>query len=107
MAISPSVSGQNDAVSRPDGTLEAAGQDGGVGVQHSGTRFEPEAPRAAGGQLFSGEDVRLYLSERDGPDGEPPAGMENGIDRVLPALVEQRLVGRARIYARVTVEGNT
>ena len=52
-------------------------------------RFIPERQ----GHLRHGppgrEDVALHLAERDGPLGQPPIGVEDGVRGVLPALVAQ------------------
>ena len=58
------------------------------------------APRR---ELFCGVDVTLYLGERDRSFGEPPVGVEHGVEGILPALVAQSARRRLEVFDKAVV----
>ena len=50
-----------------------------------------------GGAAKRAVDVALHLAERDGPLGQRAVGVKDGIVRVLPSLLDEPLVGLARV----------
>ena len=89
----------------PERLLETLGE-------RPGLRLEPlrdvrlaEPQRASRGELFCGVDVALDLGERDVALRELAVGMEDRVERVLPALVGEPLFGGALVFDKAVLIG--
>src|SRR5690348_9562014 len=92
---------QRDRVGRnliaPEGSLKAGSQRFCLGLQLSGARSFAENGCQPGRPALGRVDVALHFAQRDWSPCQRAVGMEDGIIRIFPTLLDQSILGMARI----------